>query len=48
MSFTLNSGIAVGVGVVGDSFGLRSAFVASAAMTFLGLPLIFLLPRRKV
>ncbi len=47
MSFVLNSGITVGVGVMGDYFGLRSAFVASAAMTFLGLPLIFLLPKRK-
>jgi len=35
----------VAVGALGDAVGLRTAFVISGAVTFLSIPLIFLLPR---
>jgi len=43
--FIISSVAAVLVGALGDAIGLRSAFVISGAITFLGIPLIFLLPR---
>ena len=42
--FIISSVAAVAVGALGDAIGLRSAFVISGAVTFLSLPLIFLLP----
>jgi FSR family fosmidomycin resistance protein-like MFS transporter len=47
LSFVLRSGVVVVMGAMGDLFGLRLAFAASAAITLLGLPLILLLPRRR-
>ena len=43
--FVVSSAAAVAVGALGDAIGLRTAFVISGAVTFLGIPLIFLLPR---
>jgi len=47
LSFVLRSGIVVVVGAMGDLFGLRLAFTASAVIPLLGLPLVFLLPGRR-
>jgi FSR family fosmidomycin resistance protein-like MFS transporter len=47
LSFVLRSGVVVVLGALGDLFGLRLAFAASAVITLLGLPLIFLLPGRR-
>jgi FSR family fosmidomycin resistance protein-like MFS transporter len=46
LSFVLGSAVVVVLGVMGDLFGLRLAFTASAVITLLGLPLILLLPRK--
>jgi FSR family fosmidomycin resistance protein-like MFS transporter len=46
LSFVLGSVVVVTLGAMGDLFGLRLAFTASAVITLLGLPLIFLLPRK--
>jgi len=45
LSFGLRSGVVVVLGVLGDLFGLRLAFTASAVIPLLGLPLILMLPR---
>ena len=45
MVFVISSGAAVVVGALGDAVGLRWAFVISALITFLSIPLILLLPR---
>ncbi len=45
LSFVLRSGVVVVLGAMGDLFGLRLAFTASAVISLLGLPLLFLLPR---
>jgi len=45
-SFILGSAVVVVLGAIGDLFGLRLAFTASAVITLLGLPLILLLPRK--
>ena len=47
LSFVLGSVVVVVLGAMGDLFGLRLAFTASATITLLGLPLIFLLPRTR-
>jgi FSR family fosmidomycin resistance protein-like MFS transporter len=47
LSFVLRSGVVVVLGVLGDLFGLRLAFSASAIIALLGLPLIFVLPGRQ-
>jgi FSR family fosmidomycin resistance protein-like MFS transporter len=44
-SFILGSGVVVVLGAMGDRFGLRQAFTASAIIPLLGLPLVLLLPR---
>jgi len=46
LSFVLRSGVVVAIGVLGDRFGLRLAFTVSAVIPLLGLPLIYLLPRK--
>ncbi|MGA9348074.1 MAG: MFS transporter [Anaerolineae bacterium] len=46
LSFVLGSVVVVVLGAMGDLFGLRLAFTASAVITSLGLPLILLLPRK--
>ena len=47
MVFVISSGAAVVVGALGDAIGLRWAFVISALVTFLSIPLILLLPREE-
>ena len=46
LSFVLRSVVVVVLGALGDLFGLRVAFSASAIIALLGLPLIFVLPGR--
>ncbi len=48
LSFVLRSGVVVVLGALGDLFGLRLAFTASAVIPLLGLPLIFLLPGKRI
>jgi FSR family fosmidomycin resistance protein-like MFS transporter len=45
-SFILGSAVVVVLGAMGDLFGLRLAFAASAVITLLGLPLILVLPKK--
>lgn len=45
LSFVIRSGAVMALGVIGDLFGLRLAFVASAIVPLVGLPLVALLPR---
>ena len=47
LGFALRSGVIVVMGAMGDLFGLRWAFTASAFITLLGIPLIFVLPRMR-
>jgi FSR family fosmidomycin resistance protein-like MFS transporter len=47
MNFVLRSGVVVVVGALGDGFGMRWAFIASALVPLLSLPLIYLIPERK-
>ena len=47
LSFILRSGVVVALGGMGDLFGLRRAFTASGVIALLGLPLVFLLPKRR-
>lgn len=47
LSFGLRAAVVVVIGVLGDLFGLRLAFIASAVITLLGLPLILLLPGKR-
>lgn len=47
LNFVLRSGVVLAVGLLGDQFGQRIAFAASAAIPLLGLPLTFFLPGRK-
>jgi FSR family fosmidomycin resistance protein-like MFS transporter len=47
LSFILGSAVVVVLGAMGDLFGLRLAFTASAVIMLLGLPLILLLPRKR-
>ena len=46
-SFGLRSGVVVVLGALGDLFGLRLAFTASAVIPLLGLPLLLLLPGKR-
>lgn len=47
LSFVIRSGVVVLVGAMGDLFGMRLAFFASAALTLLGLPIVFRLPAAR-
>jgi FSR family fosmidomycin resistance protein-like MFS transporter len=47
LSFGLHSGVVVVLGALGDLFGLRLAFTASAVIPLLGLPLLLLLPGKR-
>ena len=44
ISFVMRSVVVVILGAMGDFFGLRWAFVASAIITLVGCPVVFLLP----
>jgi MFS transporter, FSR family, fosmidomycin resistance protein len=46
ISFVARSAIVVLVGFVGDMMGLRSTYLLSCLLGFLGIPFIFLLPKR--
>lgn len=47
LSFTIHSVVIVLVGAIGDLFGLRVAFTASAVVTLLGLPFVLFLPSTR-
>jgi len=47
LSFGLRSGVVLVLGALGDLFGLRLAFTASAVIPLLGLPLLLLLPGQR-
>jgi FSR family fosmidomycin resistance protein-like MFS transporter len=47
LSFTLRSVVVVIMGALGDWFGLRWTFAAGAIAPLLGLPFVFLLPKRR-
>jgi FSR family fosmidomycin resistance protein-like MFS transporter len=47
LSFLIRSGAVVLLGAASDLFGMRPAYYASAVVTLLGLPFIFLLPSRN-
>ncbi len=44
-TFTIRSLVVVALGAVADRYDMRMAFVISGVISFVGLPLIFLLPR---
>lgn len=46
-NFIIRSVAAVAVGALGDLLGLRRAFVVTAVIALLGLPLVALLPKRE-
>ncbi|HEX9027979.1 MAG TPA: MFS transporter [Anaerolineales bacterium] len=46
-NFVLNSVAIMGVGMLGDHFGLHTAFLVSALLSLLAIPPIFLLPKAK-
>jgi MFS transporter, FSR family, fosmidomycin resistance protein len=46
ISFVARSAIVVLVGFVGDMMGLQTTYIISALLGFLGIPFIFMLPRR--
>ena len=48
LGFILLSVVVVVLGALGDLFGLRLAFTASAVISLLGLPLVFALPARRL
>jgi FSR family fosmidomycin resistance protein-like MFS transporter len=47
LSFAIRSGAVVVVGAMGDAWGMRFAFAASAIIPLLGLPFLLLLPGRR-
>lgn len=47
LSFLIRTGAVVAFGALGDAFGLRPAYTASAIIPLLGLPLLLLLPERR-
>lgn len=47
LSFGINASSALLIGIMGDLFGLRQAYISSAIIMLFGLPLVLLLPSRK-
>ncbi|MFN2292381.1 MAG: MFS transporter [Anaerolineae bacterium] len=47
LSFLIRSGVVVLVGAMGDLWGMRLAFLASALIPILGLPFLNMLPSRR-
>ena len=47
LGFTIRSGAVMVMGVLGDLFSLRQAFIASAVLMLLAVPLILLLPNER-
>jgi len=47
LNFGLRAWVVVVIGALGDLFGLRLAFITSAVIPLLGLPLILLLPGKR-
>jgi FSR family fosmidomycin resistance protein-like MFS transporter len=47
LAFTIRSGAVVLMGAMGDLIGLRQAFIASAVLMLLGIPLVLLLPNER-
>jgi FSR family fosmidomycin resistance protein-like MFS transporter len=47
LSFLIRSGVVVVVGTMGDTWGMRAAFVISAIIPLLGVPFLRMLPSRR-
>ncbi len=47
MAFSLNIVSILTIGLIGDNFGLRSAYLWSAPVALLAIPAIFFLPKSK-
>ena len=47
VSFILRSGAVLLLGMMGDTWGMRTAFVVSAVLPVFGLPFLWLLPSRR-
>jgi len=47
LNFAIQAGATVVLGVLGDRFGLRQAFIFSAAIQLVGLPSVLLLPKEN-
>jgi FSR family fosmidomycin resistance protein-like MFS transporter len=47
LSFLIRSGVVVIVGAMGDRWGMRTSFLASALITLLGLPFLWFLPKGR-
>ena len=47
LSFLIRAGVVVILGLIGDNYGMRPAFVVSAIFPLLGLPLLLLFPKRR-
>ena len=47
VTFVIQSGAVVIMGAIGDLFGLRLAYTASAVILLAGVPLVLLLPARS-
>jgi FSR family fosmidomycin resistance protein-like MFS transporter len=47
LSFCIRAVVVVVVGALGDLFGLRLAFTASAIIPLIGLPFVIMLPRKS-
>jgi FSR family fosmidomycin resistance protein-like MFS transporter len=48
LSFGVSAVVVVILGLLGDQFGMRTAFVVSGGLALLGLPFVFWLPNGKV
>jgi FSR family fosmidomycin resistance protein-like MFS transporter len=47
LSFLIRSGVVVIVGAMGDRWGMRTSFLASALISLLGLPFLWFLPKGR-
>ena len=47
LSFIIRSGAVLLLGMASDTYGMRTAYYASIAITLLGVPVVFFLPSRK-
>ena len=45
VNFLIRAGVVVMLGALADRHGMRTAFIVSGISSFIGIPLIFLLPK---
>ena len=46
IAFIIRSLAVVTIGAIGDAYGLQTAFAVATAMVVIGVPFVFMLPRR--